>query len=381
MKFSFVGRQNWSFLPRFLVKENSGLPNINRSQTTQDGFRWGHSLLTGVLLSMMVYSPPVFAAEVTIGNQDIRVDQEIPVNADVVESHGAYQSTFGVINLDTQEKTPLLIEVKPADRPESPAKPSTFRNSAGAPTDFVGTPGNTVSRPQASFTFKPNTNYSFYLESTYNGQPAGTVYSSDRFNLNQETQARFLGNPANLCNGGLILSWDDTGSRLVRTRAQQDRDFDDFIVRLRSQACPTAGLTPPVGAETPPEGGAIPPTVAGGPPSGGGLPPGGSPGGGTPGLGGGLVGLGALGGLVALVTSGGDDDSSGSPASPPTLVSNPPISSPGFGQPGGPPLVGGNPQPGPTPEPVPEPLTLLGSGMAIGVGVLLQRRRTRRRRA
>ncbi|HEY9604411.1 MAG TPA: hypothetical protein V6C85_22535, partial [Allocoleopsis sp.] len=43
----------------------------------------------------------------------IQFDVDTIVEFEFVQSHGAYQSTFGVIDLDTREKTPLISEVKP----------------------------------------------------------------------------------------------------------------------------------------------------------------------------------------------------------------------------------------------------------------------------
>lgn len=279
-------------------------------------------------------SLPAIAADLSIGNQGVRVNRETTLQSDFVESHGAYQSTFGVINLTTKEKTPLLIETKPADNPDIIFRPSTKIDDAGSERDFAGTPGNTVPEASRSYTFQPNNEYVFYLESSFNGRPTGILYSTDSLNPDQEQHVQFRGNLNDLCqSGGLILGWDDTGSRLVRDRPQQDRDFDDFIVRMRNTACPIGGGEPPPVASpiAPPAQpvGVLPPAVATAPGGSSILPA--------------LVGLGAVGGAVAAFS--GDDGGGG----------------------GG----GGA-------EVIPEPMTILGSSAALGVATLLQRRRSKK---
>lgn len=322
-----------------------------------------------------------YAADISIGSRSLQFNKDTTIESDFIESHGAYQSTFGVLNLDTNEKTPLLIEVKPSDSPAGVVRPSTRTNDASTQRDFLGTSVGTVVKPIGRFTFKPNTRYVFYLESTYNGRPTGTVYSENSLNPNKEEQVAFTGNPTNLCaEGGTILTWDDTGSKLVRTRAQQDRDFDDFIVRLRDSACGGDALPPPVpGSEAPPSGvvppgGAVPPVTSQLPPGGGAVPPGGAPpvtGGGFPPLPGGAIGLGLLGvgGVAALLTSGDDESDRSSTSQVISSQSLPPTGEPL------PVIVPTTPQEG---EPVPEPITVLGSGAAIGFAALMQRRRSQK---
>jgi hypothetical protein len=249
----------------------------------------------------------------------------------------------------------MAVEVKPSDVPQNVAVPSIFSNDAGTNRDFLGTPVNTVPQPVATYQFKANTNYIFYLESTYNGRPAGTVYSTRRFNPGNEQQVTFTGNPAGLCTGGLILAWDDTGSELVPSRSQHDRDFDDFIVQLQDAACKDA---PPVGVVPPEPGSPLTPGDA--PPTFGG-------GGGGGGFLAGLAALAGIGAGVALLSSDDDDSDNPSTEASPVLVSGTP---------------GETSPPSPTepePEPTPEPLTILGSGFAIGFATLLQRKSARKR--
>ncbi|NDJ18755.1 PEP-CTERM sorting domain-containing protein [Myxacorys almedinensis] len=300
-------------------------------------------LALGVAIAWFVqgFATPVLAASMAFGNGQIRFDKDTTLESTFLVSHGAYQSTFGVLNLDTNEKTPLLVEVKPSDEADTIFRPSSKTNNIDTLKDFRGTPGDTVPQPTAQFTFKANTNYAFYLESTYNGRPVGEVYSSDVLNPDQERQVSFSDdNMSALCQGGSVLSWDDTGAKLVRDREQQDRDYDDFVVQLRNTACPVGGGEPAAPAET----------VAA---SGGALPPAG----GGRRLGG-LLGLIPLGLLAAL--PGGSNK-------PSTKVGDDIVLPPGT-------------RPDPPGKPVPEPFTILGSTTAIALGALAQRRRSKKRR-
>ena len=319
-------------------------------------------VLAGWLLSN--FSAQAIAADLSLGNGGIKFTRDTTLEPSFLESHGAYQSTFGVINLDTNEKTPLLVEVKPADAVTPVGRPSTRSDDRSTRLDFPGTPGNAVPQPISKFKFRANNNYAFYLESTLNGRPSGIVYSTDKLNPNTERQVVFAGQPADLCNSsGMLLAWDDTGSKLVRTRQQQDRDFDDFIVRLRDSACAPGASEPPgvVGSGT--SGGSLPGGAGGGTPSGGGI-----------GLGLGALALG--GGVIALLTSGDNHKDSPKSTNPPGTNppgTNPPgTNPPGTNPPGNPP--GGAP-PG---EPIPTPSTFLGSTMALGFVALMRRRQSKR---
>ncbi len=326
------------------------LENLKQSRRGHRFSTIAFTLSLGWLTSSLAL--PARAADLSIGNEGIRVNRNATLETDFVESHGAYQSTFGVINLTTKEKTPLLIETKPSDTPESIFKPSSKRSHVGTREDFLGTPGNAVPQPLARYNFQPNNDYVFYLESSFNGRPTGILYSTNRLNPDAEQHVKFIGNISNLCQtGGMTLGWDDTGSRIVRNRAAQDRDYDDFIVRLRDTACPIGGGEPPpvvspISPGTPV--GQLPPAAA-------------APGGGSfllPAL----LGAGAIAGLAFGLSGGGDNgDSSTS------------IGGGGGGTGGG----GGGITP---PEPIPEPLTILGSSAAVGFATLMQRRRSKKKK-
>ncbi len=188
--------------------------------------------LAVVLGGAIGFGTPAAQAQEFFSNRGIQFEVDTIVEFEFVESHGAYQSTFGVINLDTGRKTPLISEIRPADRVQSVERPSDYEDNfaSGKANDFLGTPGNAVPDPFAEFEFQANTRYAFYLESSYNNRPAGTLYSVDTQNPGGGQRVMFEGGLASLGSGGVLLRWDDTGSVLVR-QEQQDLDFDDFIIR------------------------------------------------------------------------------------------------------------------------------------------------------
>ncbi len=179
-------------------------------------------------------------AEEFFGIQGIEFTENTVVEFEFLESNGAYQSCFGILNLDTQETFPLFCETQPSDNPQSVEAPSDFEDDGPIQDldDFVGSPGITVPNPIMTFEFAANTPYAFYLDSTYNDRPAGLLYSTNSLNPGDRQQIIFEGGVNGLVSGGTVLRWDDTGSVLVDPD-QQDQDFDDFIVRAGGHlACP-----------------------------------------------------------------------------------------------------------------------------------------------
>ena len=328
------------------------MSNQTRKSSQRSSFQ--SKIAIGVLAGWLAgnFSAQAIAANITIGNGGIKFDRDTTLEQSFLESHGAYQSTFGVVNLDTKEKTPLLVEVKPSDASAPVGRPSTKLNDRDTRLDFAGTPGNAVPQPISKFTFRANNNYAFYLESTLNGRPAGIVYSTDTLNPNQERQVVFAGKPADLCSpGGMVLAWDDTGSKLVKTRQQQDQDFDDYIVKLRDSACaPKASEPPGVVASAPPGG--VPPGVSGG------------------GGGGELIGLGLA--AIALLPPGSHNKDNSSRATNPPVTNQPITDPPGKNPPGTPPK-----DTLPPGKQIPTPSTFLGSTLALGLIAFKKRQRTK----
>ena len=222
------------------------------------------------LLNAMTFSA---AAEDIVGNKGIRFDEDTIVEFEFIESHGAYKSTFGVIDLDTCQpgtggginfdsctKTPLLSEVKASDEFDfdDVYRQSSYETDlqAGRSNDFLGTPGETVPDYLAEYEFKAKGIYVFYLESQFDGKPAGVIYTTALINNKGNRQAlfheedlttqtvaqrsrnrNFDANKFNaLVNGGLLINLDDTGSTLVKTN-DEDADFDDFIVGVGGYIC------------------------------------------------------------------------------------------------------------------------------------------------
>ncbi len=226
---------------------------------------WGMAIATtGFLLSLGQTSQ----ARPALTDDGLQFSEDTIVEFEFIKSHGAYRSTFGVIDLDscqssfgsidlnTCQRTPLLVEDKPSDLPETVYRNSTYidNSDSNKNQDFLGTPGNAVSKPMAEFLFKAGKRYAFYLESSFEGMPAGIKYSTAIYNPKNSKQALFLDTPnpeflqarrrntpdiqispeleaelGQLINGGIVIRWDDTGSLLV-SEEQKDFDFDDFII-------------------------------------------------------------------------------------------------------------------------------------------------------
>ena len=239
---------------------------------------WGMSFGVLGLLNAMSLSA---AAEDVVGNKGIRFDEDTIVEFEFIESHGAYQSTFGVIDLDTCQpgvaggidfnsctKTPLLSEVQASDSFDfnDVYRESSYETDlqAGRANDFLGTPGVTVPNHLAEYQFEADKIYVFYLESQFDNKPAGVVYTTSLINDQGNRQALFHAenlttqtvaqrrNNSNfdankfdsLVNGGLLINLDDTGSALVKT-GHEDADFDDFIVGMGGYICtPIQGTEP-----------------------------------------------------------------------------------------------------------------------------------------
>ncbi len=185
-----------------------------------------------LLLTTAMAARPALATE-TFGNNGIQFDVDTIVDFEFVRSHGAYLGVFGVINLDSGEKTPLLSETKPADNyvQADVFRPSDYKDDSAADTtrDFLGTPGNAVPQPVSEYTFKATQRYTLFLESSYLGKPAGIMYSTNSQNSGGARRALFESGFSGLDNGGSLIRFNDTGSLLVKT-TKQDEDFDDFVV-------------------------------------------------------------------------------------------------------------------------------------------------------
>jgi len=203
----------------------------------------GIQLLMGAMAAGLVGSltAPVQAQD-SFGNQVVQFPVDTTVEFEFKESHGAYQSTLGIVNVDTGQPVKVLFsEVKPYDaagtgqtQPSSPGQ-----NNTGTSVDFVGTvQGGTVQNQFSEFTFQANTRYGFYLESVSpSGQTRRTVLSTS------DLAAVFNGALDAGNRGGITgtrIAWDDNGL----PQPGKDQDFDDFVIEaggyLVTAPCPPA---------------------------------------------------------------------------------------------------------------------------------------------
>lgn len=180
------------------------------------------AIATGALA---LIAQPTLAQD-AVGNEGVQFKEDTLVEFEFLQSNGAYQASFGVLNLATGERTELFKEVKPSDSFQDVRRPSDYSEDIQPQdqNDFRGTPGNTVPEFRKEYLFKADTPYVFYLNSEYNGRSAGFLESSN------PRYTRFLGRFEQLADGtGVVIRWDDTGSKLVQ-KPQEDQDYDDFIV-------------------------------------------------------------------------------------------------------------------------------------------------------
>ena len=105
----------------------------------------GAGLASAALLGLA--APAAFAAD-EFGSNSITFDTDTAIDFEFLEAHGSFLATFGVMDLNSGEKTPLIKEDKPSDSNE---------RAVNKATDFLGTPNNAVSQPKNTFMFKANT--------------------------------------------------------------------------------------------------------------------------------------------------------------------------------------------------------------------------------
>jgi hypothetical protein len=166
-------------------------------------------------------------------NQTIQFERDTIMEFQFLKSNNAAQSTFGVVNLATGEKTPLISEARAQDKPG--------RN-------YAGTSGKAVRKPFAEFTFKSGTPYSLYLESTQKGKGTTTVYSVPEKNGGAQL-AKFDNDATALGTQGVKIAWNDGISN-------KTGDFGQFLViaggGVGCPCKPSPSLTTPLPPETPP---------------------------------------------------------------------------------------------------------------------------------
>ena len=166
-------------------------------------------------------------------NQTVQFDRDTIIEFQFLGSNNAAQSTFGVLNLATGEKVPLISEARAQDRPG--------KNRAG-------TAGKAVRKPFAEYTFKSGTPYTLYLESTVKGKGTTTVYSVPDKNGGAQL-AKFDNDATALGTQGVKIGWNDGISGTGNS-------FNQFLViaggGIGCPCKPSPILTAPIPPEVPP---------------------------------------------------------------------------------------------------------------------------------
>jgi len=171
------------------------------------------------------------ASAFTFGTNGISFDIDQDVRFNLVSSNGAFQSTLKIFEvldsgaLQAVDDGTVLQEVNASDN--------------GSRNGFEGTLGNAVQMVNNTFTFIATKVYTLGLVSTYNGNSAGTVYSTSSLNYTGLQRAAFgstggqegialpgLGSlqAANPFNGPVAIAFEDI------KWAGADGDFNDFVV-------------------------------------------------------------------------------------------------------------------------------------------------------
>ncbi len=192
------------------------------------------NLLIGCgVLATTTFSGLVASAAEQFNNQTIQFDRDTIIEFEFQGANNAAQSTFGVVNLATGEKTPLISEVRAQDKPG--------RNR-------VSSTGKAVKKPYAEYTFKSGTPYSLYLESSVKGQPPVTVYSTLEKNGGSRVAA-FENDATALGTQGVRIGWNDGVSA-------PSSGFNQFVViaggGVGCPCKPSAILSRPIPPETTP---------------------------------------------------------------------------------------------------------------------------------
>jgi hypothetical protein len=165
--------------------------------------------------------------------QGVQFERDTIIEFEFLKSNNAAQSTFGVVNLATGEKTPLISESRAQDKPGK---------------NVVGTVGKSVRKPFAEFTFKAATPYALYLESTQKGKGTTTVFSTPDKNGGSQV-AQFANDATSLRTQGVRIGWDDGMS-------SKAGGFNQFLViaggGVGCPCKPSPAITKQIPPEAPP---------------------------------------------------------------------------------------------------------------------------------
>lgn len=174
------------------------------------------------LVGAIAHSAP---AQESLSNSSIQFTETTVVEFEIVDTHGYYQSTVGIVNLKTGQKTPLFVEKQGFDAPTSSV---AGRDDTNTNADFKGTvEGGTIvnGAGEASnlikYTFEAGTPYALYLDSV-DPRTKQTRVSVVSTNVNAASFAGSL----TAGESGNLIKWDDAGL----PRPGKDSDFDDFAI-------------------------------------------------------------------------------------------------------------------------------------------------------
>jgi hypothetical protein len=166
-------------------------------------------------------------------DKTVQFDRDTTIEFQFLSSNNSAQSTFGVLNLATGEKTSLISEARAQDKPGK---------------NYTGTAGKAVRKPFAEFTFKTGTPYTLYLESTVKGKGTTTVYSAPDKNGGSQL-AKFNNDATSLGTQGVKIGWNDGISG-------KGSDFNQFMViaggGVGCPCKPSPVMTAPIAPEVPP---------------------------------------------------------------------------------------------------------------------------------
>jgi len=195
------------------------------------------SAVTATAAATALFGATAPAQAASFGTGGISFAQNTEILFTFGETHGQYQSTLGIFEVNQQgnRSIPTLVQSLFSE---------TKRSDNGAANEYRGTLGNTVLGPgKVSFTFLANKIYTLGLDS---GGYNSLVFSTSALNRGSSQQAVFgdlsLGNALDLdrtsrfqaagqytnglpavFNGGAVISFDDRGN-------SNDKDFQDFTV-------------------------------------------------------------------------------------------------------------------------------------------------------
>ncbi len=168
---------------------------------------------------------PAVRAQDALSNNTIQFPEDTVIEFELIDTHGYYQSTFGVIDVTNRQKTPLFIEIKPYNERVASVP---GRDDTGTTPDFPGTVeggsvvnGNRESSKFIKHTFKAGVPYVFYMDSM---DPRTQQIKTSYISTNA-LATRFSGSLTAGATGNLI-EWDDSGL----PKPGKDSDFDDFAI-------------------------------------------------------------------------------------------------------------------------------------------------------